>query len=71
MKKTLEIMRYEVLSALKRPSFLFFAFGVPLIAVIAFGGYSIISSNQGSTGSFEQAQEESELQTEGLWIYPG
>jgi len=65
MKKTLEIMRYEMVSALKRPSFLFFAFGVPLIAVIAFAGYSIISSNQGSTGSVEQTQEESDLETEG------
>jgi ABC-2 type transport system permease protein len=65
MRKTLEIMRYEIVSALKRPSFLFFAFGVPLIAVIAFAGYSIISSNRGSSGEVEQAQEESSLDTEG------
>jgi ABC-2 type transport system permease protein len=65
MKKTFEIMRYEIVSALKRPSFLFFAFGVPLIAVIAFAGYSIISSNRGSSGEVEQAQEESSLDTEG------
>jgi ABC-2 type transport system permease protein len=65
MKKTLEIMRYEMVSALKRPSFLFFAFGVPLIAVIAFAGYSIISSNRGSSSSVEQAQEESDLESEG------
>ena len=65
MKKILEIMRYEMVSALKRPSFLFFVFGVPLIAVIAFAGYSIISSNRDSSSSVEQAQEESDLETEG------
>jgi ABC-type Na+ efflux pump permease subunit len=65
MKKTLEIMRYEMVSALKRPSFLFFAFGVPLIAVIAFAGYSIISTNRGFSGDVEQAQEDPELETEG------
>ena len=65
MKKTLEIMRYEIVSALKRPSFLFFTFGVPLIAVIAFAGYSIISANRGSSGDVEQGPEESQLETEG------
>ncbi|MFC1921886.1 ABC transporter permease [Chloroflexota bacterium] len=71
MKKTLEIMRYEMVSALRRPSFLFFAFGVPLIAVIAFAGYSIISSNRDSSSSVEQTQEEPDLEMEGYVDFSG
>jgi ABC-2 type transport system permease protein len=65
MSKTLEIMRYEIVSALRRPSFLFFAFGVPLIAIVAFAGYSIISANRGSSGDVELSQESHELEPEG------
>jgi ABC-2 type transport system permease protein len=65
MKKTLEVMRYELVSALQRPSFLFFAFGVPVIAVIAFAGYSLIKSNQDSDSSDTQVQEDSGLVVEG------
>ena len=65
MRKTLEIMRYELVSALKRPSFLLFAFGIPVIVVIAFTGYSLLKSNQTAGGGGEQAQEDKGLETEG------
>lgn len=65
MRKTLEIMRYELVSALKRPSFLLFAFGIPIIVVIAFTGYSFFKSNQAAGGGGEQAQEDKGLETEG------
>jgi hypothetical protein len=34
MKKTLEIIRYEFASALGRKSYLFVAFGIPILAVV-------------------------------------
>jgi ABC-2 type transport system permease protein len=71
MKKTLEIIRYELISALRRPSFLFFAFGIPLIMVIAFAGYSLIRSNQSTGGNVEQTQGDTSLETEGYVDFAG
>jgi ABC-2 type transport system permease protein len=65
MKKTFEVMRYEIVSALKRPSFLFFAFGVPLLAVLAFAGYTFVTNNRSSNGSSDQIQEDEKLDVEG------
>ena len=45
MKKTLEIMRYEFGSALRRKSFLFLSFGLPMLAVIIFAGINLFRSN--------------------------
>lgn len=71
MKKTFEIMRYEIVSALRRPSFVFFSFGVPLLAVIAFAVYSLISANRQPGSDVEQTQEEASLSTEGFVDLPG
>jgi ABC-2 type transport system permease protein len=71
MKKTFQIFRYELGSALKRPSFVFFAFGVPLIAVFGFGVFTIIKRNQSPEVSPEQVQEEQNLDKEGFVDYLG
>lgn len=71
MKKTFEIMRYEIVSALKRPSFLFFAFGVPILAVLVFAVYTFITNNRFSNGNTDQNQEDEELEVEGYLDYSG
>ena len=65
MKKTLEVMRYEFSSALRRKSYLFIAFGIPLLAVIIFAGINIIRSNNSDTGTSEQEQESFQYEVEG------
>jgi ABC-2 type transport system permease protein len=65
MKKTLEVMRYEFSSALRRKSFLFVAFGIPLLAVIIFAGINIIRSNNSDIGTSEQEQESFQYEVEG------
>lgn len=71
MKKTFQVFRYELGSALRRPSFVFFAFGVPLIAVCGFGVFTIIKRNQSPEVSPEQVQEEQNLDKEGFVDYLG
>jgi ABC-2 type transport system permease protein len=66
MKKTLQIFRYELGSALRRPSFVFFAFGVPLIAAIGFGVFTLVKRNQSPKSETEGVQEEQSLNTEGF-----
>jgi ABC-2 type transport system permease protein len=71
MKKTLQIIRHELVSALRRPSFIFFAFGVPLISVLGFGGYTLIKRNQVPELSSDQSQEGESLDAEGFVDYAG
>jgi ABC-2 type transport system permease protein len=66
MRKTLEITRYELVSALKRPSYIVIAFGIPIILVIAFTAYSLIKSNQPEDVGSDQALEDRSLETEGF-----
>lgn len=65
MRKTIEIIRYELVSAFRRLSYLFLAFGIPLLAIIAFAGFSFIKSSRSSGENSESNQEENELVTEG------
>ena len=65
MKKTLEIIRYELVSALKRTSYLLIAFGLPIIAVLIFAGISLVRSNNSTSGAAEQDQESYRFETEG------
>lgn len=52
MSKTLEIIKYEFLTNLKRPSFLFGVFGVPIMMVVIFVIIGLAAS--GSEITFEQ-----------------
>lgn len=65
MKKTSEIIRYEFVSALSRKSFLFVAFGIPMLAVLIFAGISLIRSNRSTSGTAEQEQESFQFEVEG------
>ena len=65
MNKTLLVLRYELLTTLKRRSFLLMAFGIPLLAILIFAGATIVKGN--STGSSDAISETGafELEIEG------
>lgn len=66
MKKTLLVLRNEIITAVTRKSFLFTAFGLPLIAVLIFLGASVLKSDTlSSLGGLTGGSDESELQVEG------
>jgi ABC-2 type transport system permease protein len=65
MKKTLEIMRYEFGSALRRKSFLFLSFGLPVLAVIIFAGINLLKSNTAVVIG-PQSQSDNVLEKEGF-----
>ncbi len=50
MNKTLVILRYEVLTLVRRKSFLFGALGLPLIFVLVIAGLSVLDDNSGGSG---------------------
>jgi ABC-2 type transport system permease protein len=64
MKKIALVTRYELMTTLRRRSFLFMAFGIPLIAALIFTVLNIVK--RGSDGSAGPAVDESiELEIEG------
>ena len=74
MKKTLLVLRNEIITAVTRKSFLFTAFGMPLIAVLIFLGASVLRSDAlgslgggGATG----ASDKPKLQVEGYVDHSG
>lgn len=71
MKKTFEIMRYELVSAFKRPSYLFLAFGIPMLMIIAFFGFSFVKNNLLSGNISETDQENLSLLPEGYIDHSG
>jgi len=72
MKKTLLVLRNEILTAVTRKSFLFTAFGLPLIAVLIFLGASVLRSNAISAlGVSTSGSNKSEPQVEGYVDHSG
>ena len=65
MKKTLEIIRYELTSALGRKSYLFVAFGIPILAVVIFAGINLIRSGNSASSTAEREQEIFQYEVEG------
>jgi ABC-2 type transport system permease protein len=65
MKKTLEIIRYEFASALGRKSYLFVAFGIPILAVVIFSGINLVRSNNSASATAEQEHERFQFEVEG------
>ena len=65
MKKTLEIIRYEFASALGRKSYLFVAFGIPILAVVIFAGINLVRSNNSASATAEQEHERFQFEVEG------
>jgi ABC-2 type transport system permease protein len=72
MKKTLLVLRNEIITAVTRKSFLFTTFGLPLIAGLIFLGASALRGNTLSalTGS-SAIPDKSELQVEGYVDHSG
>jgi len=72
MKKTLLVLRNEITTAVTRKSFLFTAFGLPLIAVLIFLGASVLKSDAlGALGVSTGGSDESDLQVEGYVDHSG
>jgi ABC-2 type transport system permease protein len=65
MIKTLEIIRYEFSSALRRKSYLFIACGIPALAVIIFAGINLIKSNNSSATNKESEPQSFQYEIEG------
>ncbi|MGA9351024.1 MAG: ABC transporter permease [Anaerolineae bacterium] len=72
MKKTLLVLRNEIITAVTRKSFLFTTFGLPLIAALIFLGISALRGDTLSalTGS-SAIPDKSELQVEGYVDHSG
>jgi ABC-2 type transport system permease protein len=72
MRKTILVLRNEILTAFQSKSFLFFAFGVPLIAAVIVVGISVIKGDT-PDASVEPADstETSQLQVEGYVDHSG
>ncbi len=67
MKKTILVLRHEVLCALRSKSFLFFAFLVPLLATLVFFGVTYLQSRDaGESRGAGGSPDEPELQIEGF-----
>ena len=72
MKKTLIILRNEIVTAVTRKSFMFTAFGLPLIAVLIFLGASVLKSDAlGALEGLTGAPDKSRLQVEGYVDHSG
>ena len=72
MRKTLLVLRNEIITTVTRKSFLFTAFGLPLIAVLIFLGASVLKGNAlGALGALTGASGKSELQVEGYVDHSG
>jgi len=66
MTKTLLVLRYEVATAFRKKSFLFMAFGLPLIALLVVMGTSLFGEQQpGAPSGSPAAPDTRELQREG------
>jgi len=73
MKKTLLVLRNEVLANVTRKSYLFIAFGVPLIAVLIIVGVGVLrdAASDGAGGGSTDPSSAPELQVEGYVDYGG
>jgi ABC-2 type transport system permease protein len=67
MKKTVLILRHEMLTALRSKSFLFFAFLLPLVGTLVFFGVTYLQNREGEEpGGAGRSPDEPELQIEGF-----
>jgi ABC-2 type transport system permease protein len=71
MNKTLMVLRYEFLGTIRRFSFLLFALGIPVLAVIVFAAIAILGSRGGSTSQSADTSPSVDLNTEGYVDYSG
>ena len=65
MNKTLLVLRYELVTTLRRRSFLLMAFGIPLLAILIFAGVTIVKGNSINGSAVTSETETFELEVEG------
>ena len=65
MNKTLLVLRYELVTTLRRRSFLLMAFGIPLLAILIFAGVTIVKGNSADSNDATSETETYELEVEG------
>ncbi len=65
MKKTLTVLRHELATTLGRRSFLFMAFGIPLVAILIFAAITIIKREPTGSSGATSSQQMPELAVEG------
>ncbi len=65
MKKTFLILKYELITLLTRRTFLFLAFGLPLLGVLVFFVISVVRGDDAGTSSSATPSQENELISEG------
>jgi ABC-2 type transport system permease protein len=71
MKKSLLVLRYELVTTLRRPSFLLMAFGVPLLAILIVGGVSLVRGEPAASGAASPGVQTYHLEIEGYVDYSG
>ena len=66
MKKTLLIIRQELINTFSRPSYLVVAFGIPVLAVLILGAIKVIQSRSVESGTSPASpSEEWQMEVEG------
>ena len=66
MKKTIIIIRQELINTFKRPSYLIVAIGIPFLAVLILGGIKLVQARLGEDGGTPVSpQEEWQMEIEG------
>ena len=65
MKKTFLILKYELITLLTRRTFIFLAFGLPLLGVLVFFVISVVRGDDAGTSSSAAPSQENELISEG------
>jgi ABC-2 type transport system permease protein len=65
MRKIVLILRHEMITALSRPGYLLFAFGIPLLGMIIFLGVTLTRGDEPVEESTLGDQEDIELEVEG------
>jgi ABC-2 type transport system permease protein len=71
MRKTLEIIRYELVTAFGRKSYLFIAFGVPILAVLIFAGITLFRAYGQTDQSTPKEEENYQFEKEGFIDFSG
>jgi ABC-type Na+ efflux pump permease subunit len=65
MNKTWKVLRYELVSAVTRRSFLLISFGIPLVTILIFAVLGILKNDIPAGSDEETAQQGLELKVEG------
>jgi ABC-2 type transport system permease protein len=65
MTKIFTVLRHELATTLRRPSYLLVAFGIPLLAILVFAGLTIIRGGSPGRAVSSEALDPSEFKVEG------